>query len=110
MRIEFAPTYKLNPFSNSAYVNKNDQCPSYTDRILFKSNDLNSTFTANEYSCIKDLFGSDHRPVYLSCRLGLNIDHFTNQARLFNKASPNQGRGELTVRSFSIKLFVEGYC
>ncbi len=35
--ITFMPTYKRREDSNE-YKNKNDQCPSYTDRILFKNN------------------------------------------------------------------------
>ena len=37
--INFHPTYKLDSVSNGIYINKKDQCPSFTDRILFKSND-----------------------------------------------------------------------
>jgi hypothetical protein len=37
-KIEFMPTYKLDDFNNEVYVNKKNQCPSYTDRILYKCN------------------------------------------------------------------------
>jgi hypothetical protein len=36
--ITFMPTYKRADLENDTYVNKKDQCPSYTDRILFKNN------------------------------------------------------------------------
>jgi len=42
MKINFDPTYKRESFSNGNYLNKNDQCPSYTDRVVFKSNDESS--------------------------------------------------------------------
>ena len=37
--ISFMPTYKRDANSNYIYINKKNQCPSFTDRILFKSND-----------------------------------------------------------------------
>ncbi len=37
--INFMPTYKRDEMSNGVYINKKDQCPSYTDRILLKVND-----------------------------------------------------------------------
>jgi hypothetical protein len=35
--ITWLPTYKLAHTTNT-YVDKKDQCPSFTDRILFRSN------------------------------------------------------------------------
>lgn len=37
-KIMFMPTYKRDENDNSSYVNKKDQCPSYTDRVLFRNN------------------------------------------------------------------------
>lgn len=63
-KITFLPTYKRNMDDNQ-YKNKKDQAPSYCDRILFKNNTVFG-FHVNLYKCIDDIFGSDHRPVYLS--------------------------------------------
>lgn len=38
MKINFMPTYKRDSDNNENYVNKKDQCPSFTDRIPFKNN------------------------------------------------------------------------
>jgi phosphatidylinositol-3,4,5-trisphosphate 5-phosphatase 2 len=35
--IHFDPTYKRSALENSTYINKKDQCPSYTDRIIVKA-------------------------------------------------------------------------
>ena len=61
------PTYKRNIDDNS-YKNKKNQAPSYCDRILFKNNTV-YPYTINIYSCLDNLFGSDHRPVYLSLNI-----------------------------------------
>ena len=58
----FMPTYKREKNSNG-YVNKKEQCPSYTDRILVKNNS-NCKMTISEYGCHENYWGSDHRPVY----------------------------------------------
>lgn len=62
--INFWPTYKRGPFQNGHYINKKEQCPSYTDRILFKNN-TNYKTAAKNYFCYEEVFGSDHRPVGL---------------------------------------------
>lgn len=38
MAIDFDPTYKRDASTNTFYVFKKDQCPSYCDRVLFKVN------------------------------------------------------------------------
>ena len=63
-KITFKPTYKRN-FDDQYYKNKKNQAPSYCDRILFKNNTV-YPFTVNKYDCLDNVFGSDHRPVYLS--------------------------------------------
>ena len=62
--ITFMPTYKRHDTDNSIYVNKKDQCPSYTDRIIYKNN-TNCKIDIHTYTSIDDQFGSDHRPVVL---------------------------------------------
>lgn len=60
--INWLPTYKLSETANT-YVDKKDQCPSFTDRILFKNN--TSQEVELHYDCLTQCFGSDHRPVTL---------------------------------------------
>ena len=60
--ITFKPTYKLKKHINE-YTNKKEQCPSYTDRILTKSNScLESQII--QYGSHEEFWGSDHRPVF----------------------------------------------
>ena len=59
--IDFLPTYKLKRDENS-YVNKNDQSPSYCDRIIFKKNKPGE-HKVDFYRSMPTVFGSDHRPV-----------------------------------------------
>ena len=66
-KINFMPTYKRNTDDNN-YKNKKNQAPSYCDRILFKNNTV-YPYTINIYGCLDNLFGSDHRPVYLSLNI-----------------------------------------
>ena len=61
-KIEFMPTYKREKSRND-YINKKDQCPSYTDRIMIKNNSL-CPVTIQDYRCLDHYFGSDHRPVF----------------------------------------------
>lgn len=66
-RINFKPTYKRNMEDNE-YKNKKNQAPSYCDRILFKNNTSNE-INFNYYTCLDQIYGSDHRPVVLSLRI-----------------------------------------
>ena len=60
-KITFLPTYKLEK-KELKYKEKNDQAPSFTDRILFKNNSSFETVD-DLYEGRHDVFGSDHRPV-----------------------------------------------
>lgn len=61
--IKFMPTYKRNK-NEEGYKNKNNQAPSYTDRILFKNNSSNIV-NLQKYNSLDHIYGSDHRPVML---------------------------------------------
>ena len=56
------PTYKLS-FTENVYVEKKDQSPSYTDRIMFRNN--TNTKVVSNYHCLSNILGSDHRTVVL---------------------------------------------
>ena len=60
--ITFMPTYKRKSHSNE-FVNKSDQCPSYTDRILVKNNSACQSQIV-QYGAHEEFWGSDHRPVF----------------------------------------------
>ena len=103
MQVLFEPTYKRDVQSNSVYINKNDQCPSYCDRVLFKCNDASSDTKLIEYDCSDQVFGSDHRPVFLRLAISLYFDHFCDPFYLMNMTTPNQGKGLITMKSISLK-------
>ena len=78
-KIEFNPTYKRN-FDDNNYKNKKSQAPSYCDRILFKNNTQYDHVT-NFYTCNDFIWGSDHRPVYLSLTLKKGFPMDTNKVK-----------------------------
>lgn len=91
--IDFMPTYKRDAISNDVYINKKEQCPSFTDRILFKANDKTVGVEYNKYQCRDEIFGSDHRPVYLDLNLKLTQDTLIEPQLLHNPDTPEQGSG-----------------
>jgi hypothetical protein len=82
--IDFMPTYKRHSKNNDVYINKNEQCPSFTDRIVLKQNDKNSKITYNEYTSRDNIFGSDHRPVFLDFTVELSPEEMVESSLLLN--------------------------
>ena len=81
-KIDFLPTYKL-ATDKLQYVNKKDQCPSYTDRVLFKNNS-SLEVVDDFYQAGHDVFGSDHRPVLRAITIKkLKIPMYANVQRIF---------------------------
>jgi hypothetical protein len=87
------PTYKREKNSNN-YVNKKEQCPSYTDRILLKNNS-NCPLEITEYNAHETYWGSDHRPVYAIVRMVTQPQNYINASALLDPTKPIQGHGEL---------------
>jgi hypothetical protein len=58
--ISFRPTYKFNKKSDVYDTSAKKRIPSWTDRILYKSDNL----TCLTYNSVPDIRISDHRPVY----------------------------------------------
>jgi len=58
----FMPTYKQDS-KTGVYIDKKDQCPSYTDRILFRNNSALKVIMNSEYRPLHHVKGSDHQPV-----------------------------------------------
>lgn len=68
-----------------AYIDKKDQAPSYTDRVLYKNN---SSLTVEEtyYKCLHNVYGSDHRPVQLSVTIkDFRQPDFANVQKLLDR-------------------------
>lgn len=57
------------------YFDKNDQSPSYCDRVLVRNNMPTTAVKAVSYEAYHELFGSDHRPVVLT--LDLDLPRYT---------------------------------
>jgi hypothetical protein len=59
--IKFKPTYRRQR-DETGYSNKNGQCPSWTDRIYWKSQPRKDV-KLKDYNSVEMFFCSDHRPV-----------------------------------------------
>lgn len=94
-KITFDPTYKRDKYSNGLYINKKDQCPSYTDRILVKCNELHSNIQYKQYGCKDDMFGSDHRPVFLNFEIDFKMKHLMDPLMFINPEIVDQGQGKI---------------
>ena len=103
--IAFMPTYKRRDDCND-FKNKNEQCPSYTDRILFKNN-TNCHTQTYEYGCHEDYWGSDHRPVFVRMQIKTKPCSYINPVTLLNPQLPVQGRGEIRFKNVKLNLNTE---
>ena len=85
--IEFMPTYKRSK-DGEGYANKKDQCPSYTDRILYRVNSKNQVETQIlDYRSIEKIYGSDHRPVILEMALKMaTFDQYIDMNRFIDQS------------------------
>ena len=104
MPINFDPTYKREFDQAFSYINKKEQCPSYCDRIMFKSNDQHSSIVGTYYNSIESILGSDHRPVTLSCTVTFPFENFVDSGRLQDVTRPHQGHGVCTIKNLILKL------
>ena len=96
------PTYKRN-ISDNGYTNKKEQPPSYTDRVLFKNN-TDCSVIYREYDCHDEVFGSDHRPVFLRMAIKLRPNNLLNPNTFLVPDRRLQGFGKLEVQSLKLKL------
>lgn len=66
-KIEFAPSYKFTPgdIRNFYFLGteKRKRIPSYTDRILYYTNNTETGLKSSCYESIMDIFISDHKPI-----------------------------------------------
>ncbi len=69
-KINFKPTFKYwNNTNNYQYIDthKIDEAPAWTDRILYKKNDIPSNYIdikQDKYDSMPEILMSDHKPVY----------------------------------------------
>ena len=103
-KIDFLPTYKREAKS-TGFVKKDDQCPSYCDRILFKNNSKCQADIV-EYGSHEYYYGSDHRPVFMKMRLKTEPCDYIDPINLLDPLKPVQGRGEICLRD--VKLTLDG--
>ena len=75
---------------------------------MFKSNDPKVCVKYNKYNCRNDIYGSDHRPVYLDLSLGLSKELLMEPDLLLNPATPEQGSGKLTINNFKLSFDKQG--
>ena len=61
--LNFPPTYRYDPGSNSFDSSKKRRIPAYCDRILFKDNSQGEQIKQVNYDSIGNTY-SDHRPVF----------------------------------------------
>eukprot|EP01083_Nonionella_stella_P087980 244952_1 len=91
-KIVFPPTYKYDLHCDEYDTSKKARIPSWTDRILYKSNNNHSHFITNmEYDANTKLKISDHRAVFASFEINLkpepvhsviNMDQKCNEAKV----------------------------
>ncbi|POO03182.1 Deoxyribonuclease I [Trema orientale] len=63
-RLTFKPTYKYNVGTSNYDTSYKVRVPSWTDRILFKIQDMDHIdATLHSYESMDDIYGSDHKPV-----------------------------------------------
>merc|ERR1712151_855249 len=72
--IRFPPTYKFDTQSEQYDTSKKQRVPSWTDRILWKRNELVRPL---RYDAIQTLQYSDHRPVFAQFEVTVNLDNWT---------------------------------
>ncbi|EXC07322.1 Type I inositol-1,4,5-trisphosphate 5-phosphatase 11 [Morus notabilis] len=62
--LTFKPTYKYNVGTSNYDTSYKVRVPSWTDRILFKIQDIDHRdVTLHSYESMDDIYGSDHKPV-----------------------------------------------
>ncbi|XP_045623507.1 uncharacterized protein INPP5E isoform X2 [Procambarus clarkii] len=83
--INFAPTFKYDPGTDHYDTSSKQRVPSYTDRILFKSN--RGAVTCYSYDSCPVFKTSDHKPVLgaYHCKIRPGKDDVPLAAGLFNR-------------------------
>ena len=74
-KIEFPPSYKFDKGYFSYDTSEKQRIPSWTDRILTKSN-VGGSLALQSYRSVRDVVTSDHRPVIATYRLKLGLRRY----------------------------------
>merc|ERR1712096_392714 len=74
MPIEFPPTYKYDPGTDTYDSGKKRRVPVWTDRVLWRG----EAVTPRTYDAVPDLKVSDHRPVVAQFDLLVRLADWTN--------------------------------
>eukprot|EP00347_Sterkiella_histriomuscorum_P004413 403360556 len=100
--INFMPSYKRNKTDND-YLNKKNQAPSYTDRILYRNN-TEQQMLLRDYNCLNNVFGSDHRPIILDVDIVIKPNRLLSIPRLIDRTmQTQQGIGMIKFNFLIIK-------
>lgn len=98
--VEFYPTYKFDRGTSNYDSSEKQRVPSWTDRVLYKSND-NERLQQLNYNAVMEIDVSDHKPVYATFKSRVKfVDEAKKHAlaRLFYiayKAEHGESNGSL---------------
>lgn len=68
--IDFLPTYKFDPFTNTYDTSKKQRVPAWTDRVLWRRD---PKIRPLRYGSVQSLFVSDHRPVFTQFEVDVDL-------------------------------------
>ena len=77
--ISFPPTYKFDSNSDAYDTSKKQRVPSWTDRILYKPS---NAIELIKYDSVRTIRTSDHRPVYATFRLRVQLPRPANAPQI----------------------------
>lgn len=72
-KIRFPPTFRYDPGTTRIHIKRDEENPSYTDRILYKCKDPVGAKCLH-YDIIMDVLESDHKPVQAVFRVPIRSD------------------------------------
>lgn len=87
MEIKFPPTYKFDNGTKTYDTSEKQRIPAWTDRILSLSK--NKIVKPLFYDCDEDIIFSDHRPVYATFNISLNIINESIKKSLSSELNEN---------------------
>jgi hypothetical protein len=73
---------------------------------LTKTNDPEIEVIFKEYGCREDIFGSDHRPVFLNFNVDLKLNHLMDPNHFFTRT--DQGSGNIKLKNFKLQFSNNG--
>jgi hypothetical protein len=102
--VRFRPTYRRMRNTNLTWSNKNDQSPSWCDRIMYRSRS-GYLLELQEYYSVEEQMGSDHKPVCglfkLEFKLPFLLSAFWDQKEELN---PQKSEKVLQIRKVQVDV------